>query len=109
MYEHHPRPALVWRVAIIPEHNPQPLQGRSREVSLQNAGILVPHPLPLNARCKLIFEIPAPDRKSNLYVEASATVTYSTLIGGQNEYRTGFRLLDIPPEHRIILEKELKF
>ena len=109
MYDQSSRPALVWRVAIIPENNPYPLQGRSREVTLQNAGIFLPHPLPLQSRCKLIFESPAPDRKTHHYVEAQASVTYSTLVGGKNEYRTGFRLLDIHPEHRAILEKELRY
>lgn len=101
------RSFLTWRVAVIPEGASQAIQGRAKELNLQGAGIVVPHPLPPQSRCKLIFEIPTADRKTNRYVEAQATVTFSSLMGGRL-YRTGFRMQDIHPEHRAILEQELR-
>lgn len=53
--------------------------------------------------CKLIFEIPSSDYKSRSYLEAEATVIYSSLVGGTTEYRTGFKFKQALPQLQDVL------
>lgn len=101
------RKNVTWKVAVIVPGTNQALPARTQDISITGGSIFSPAPLHPGQEYRLIFAVPDSQRTKHNYVETSAQVVYSTLVGQLNEYRVGMQFKMMSAQHKALLEKEL--
>ena len=85
------------RAVLIHPHHKGTVYGRTVELGINRAVLLVSAPLPVDLPFKLFLEIPNLKTVGNRTVEINGIVQYSVLVANINQYRLGVRFETLSP------------
>jgi hypothetical protein len=103
------RRLVRWKAALSPHHEPHTfIESTATEVAHKAINLFCKEQVYPHITYKLWLRIPDALYLNVAYIEVQGKPLYSCLVGSMGQYRTAFKLTDVPNEYRDRIEQMLR-